>query len=178
MFLRNCWYVAGWGADFGRQLSARTILGDEIVIFRRTNGSAVALEDERLLVGAPEAGNDGLVLSYHYDTTAMTWVQNNNLDIPGQGFRQGYGVSVALSGGRAFTGMEFGALPAVLGVHGFVYDNSSKKWGHKHLYQPMSPVSRYGSVLAADGNTLAVGSPTETVNGSNAGVVYIHDIFF
>ena len=141
-------------------------------------GSAVALEDERLLVGAPEAGNDGLVLSYHYDTTAMTWVQNNNLDIPGQGFRQGYGVSVALSGGRAFTGMEFGALPAVLGVHGFVYDNSSKKWGHKHLYQPMSPVSRYGSVLAADGNTLAVGSPTETVNGSNAGVVYIHDIFF
>ena len=45
MFLRNCWYVAGWGADFGRQLSARTILGDEIVIFRRTNGSAVALEN-------------------------------------------------------------------------------------------------------------------------------------
>lgn len=45
MFLRNCWYVAGWSAEFARTLSARTILGDNIVIYRKNCGAAVALED-------------------------------------------------------------------------------------------------------------------------------------
>lgn len=45
MFLRNCWYVAGWSAEFGRSLSPRTILGDKIVVYRKTDGQAVALED-------------------------------------------------------------------------------------------------------------------------------------
>ena len=45
MFLRNCWYVAGWSADFARRLSAFTILGENVVIYRKTDGTAVALED-------------------------------------------------------------------------------------------------------------------------------------
>lgn len=45
MFLRNCWYVAGWQAEFGRDLSARTILGDEIVIYRKSDGTPAALEN-------------------------------------------------------------------------------------------------------------------------------------
>jgi hypothetical protein len=52
------------------------------------------------------------------------------------------------------------------------------KWAHKHMYQPMDTVSEYGVAIAADGNTIAVGSPNETVAGSRAGAVYIHDVFF
>lgn len=44
-FVRNCWYVAGWSSEFGRDLVPRTILGDNIVLYRTESGTAVALRD-------------------------------------------------------------------------------------------------------------------------------------
>ena len=45
MFLRNCWYVAGWSKEFDRSLSPRRYLGENVVIYRKKDGAAVALED-------------------------------------------------------------------------------------------------------------------------------------
>jgi phenylpropionate dioxygenase-like ring-hydroxylating dioxygenase large terminal subunit len=46
MFLRNCWYVAAWSFDLAAdQLLPMTIIGEPIVLFRRGNGTAVALQD-------------------------------------------------------------------------------------------------------------------------------------
>ena len=45
MFLRNCWYVAGWSKDYGRTLTPERYLDEPVVIFRREDGTPVALED-------------------------------------------------------------------------------------------------------------------------------------
>jgi phenylpropionate dioxygenase-like ring-hydroxylating dioxygenase large terminal subunit len=46
MFLRNCWYVAGWSHHFPEKAPvARTILGEPIVIYRQASGTVAALED-------------------------------------------------------------------------------------------------------------------------------------
>ena len=45
MFLKNCWYVAAWSKDIGRELKAETFLGENIVLYRQTDGTPVALED-------------------------------------------------------------------------------------------------------------------------------------
>src|SRR5262245_33197630 len=46
MFLRNCWYVAGWSHHFGNDgLVSRTILDDPMVLYRKSDGGIVALED-------------------------------------------------------------------------------------------------------------------------------------
>ena len=45
MFLRNCWYVAAWDNEVGREPFARTILNEPVVLFRIESGEAVALED-------------------------------------------------------------------------------------------------------------------------------------
>ena len=45
MFLKNCWYVAGWSKDYGRELKAETYLGENIVIYRTEAGEPVALEN-------------------------------------------------------------------------------------------------------------------------------------
>ncbi len=45
MFLRNCWYVAGWSKDFDRSLRAETYLGENVVLYRCENGDPVALEN-------------------------------------------------------------------------------------------------------------------------------------
>lgn len=44
-FVRNAWYVAGWARDIDRSLAKRTILGDELVVFRKENGNPAALLD-------------------------------------------------------------------------------------------------------------------------------------
>ncbi len=46
MFVRNCWYMAGWSRDFAAgSLFARTLLGEALVFYRRTDGGLVALDD-------------------------------------------------------------------------------------------------------------------------------------
>jgi vanillate O-demethylase monooxygenase subunit len=44
-FVRNAWYVAAWSRDLGRTLMRRTILGEDVVLFRKENGEPAALRD-------------------------------------------------------------------------------------------------------------------------------------
>lgn len=45
MFLRNGWYVVAWDHEVGRELLARTILNENIVLFRTEDGRVAALEN-------------------------------------------------------------------------------------------------------------------------------------
>jgi phenylpropionate dioxygenase-like ring-hydroxylating dioxygenase large terminal subunit len=46
MFLRNCWYVAGWSHHFPEgEVVARTMLGEPVVLYRKDDGGVAALED-------------------------------------------------------------------------------------------------------------------------------------
>ncbi len=45
MFLKNAWYVAAWGDELGRALYPTVILGEKIVMFRKEDGTPVALEN-------------------------------------------------------------------------------------------------------------------------------------
>jgi phenylpropionate dioxygenase-like ring-hydroxylating dioxygenase large terminal subunit len=45
MFLKNTWYVAAWDHEIGRSLTQKTILGDNVVLYRKQDGTAAALED-------------------------------------------------------------------------------------------------------------------------------------
>jgi phenylpropionate dioxygenase-like ring-hydroxylating dioxygenase large terminal subunit len=42
-FLRNSWYCVGWSTDLSDQPRGLKILGDEVVLYRRADGQAVAL---------------------------------------------------------------------------------------------------------------------------------------
>ena len=72
MFLRNYWYVAAFGHEIGRNLLARTILGDKIVLYRTEDGSPIALANRcchrqaplsmgRLIGDTVECGYHGLI---------------------------------------------------------------------------------------------------------------------
>lgn len=45
MIVRNQWYVAAWPREIGRSLLARTIANEHLVMYRREDGTAVALQD-------------------------------------------------------------------------------------------------------------------------------------
>ena len=45
MFLRNYWYVAAWGHEVGRQILARTICNEPMILYRAADGKVAAIED-------------------------------------------------------------------------------------------------------------------------------------
>ena len=44
-YVKNAWYVAGWGSEFDNELRRVTIMEENIVMFRNSSGQVVALED-------------------------------------------------------------------------------------------------------------------------------------
>ena len=79
MFLRNCWYVAGWDHDVPAEgFLARTITNVPLVLWRDAKGEVIALEDRcchrgaKLSKGRKEDGGDCVRCMYHglvYDRT-------------------------------------------------------------------------------------------------------------
>jgi vanillate O-demethylase monooxygenase subunit len=45
MFLKNCWYVAAWAKDVGRELLGRTYLSESVCLYRKEDGTPVAIGD-------------------------------------------------------------------------------------------------------------------------------------
>lgn len=68
-FARNHWYVAAYTHEVGRELLARTILGEPIVFYRTEDGSAVALADRcvhrRYPLSESRLDGDTIVCGYH-----------------------------------------------------------------------------------------------------------------
>ncbi len=57
-FVRNQWYVAAYSAEVGRDLLARIILGEPLVLYRTSAGQPAALADRCVhprALGSPDA---------------------------------------------------------------------------------------------------------------------------
>lgn len=85
MFLRNAWYVAAWDREVTRNLLARTFLNEPVVLWRKQNGTPVAIEDRcchrHLPLSMGALVGDDLRCGYHglkYDASGAC------VEIPGQ----------------------------------------------------------------------------------------------
>jgi vanillate O-demethylase monooxygenase subunit len=74
MFLKNCWYVAAESSEIGREPLGRILLGEPVVLYRREDGTAVALEDRCCHRRAPlhkgRVQGDNIQCGYHGFTFA------------------------------------------------------------------------------------------------------------
>jgi phenylpropionate dioxygenase-like ring-hydroxylating dioxygenase large terminal subunit len=68
-FIRNQWYVAAYSAEVGRDILARTILGEALVLYRTDQGQAVALADRcvhrHFPLSRSRLVDDTIVCGYH-----------------------------------------------------------------------------------------------------------------
>jgi vanillate O-demethylase monooxygenase subunit len=84
-FARDQWYVAAYGAEVGRELLARTVLGEPLVLYRTEAGAAVALADRcvhrRYPLSRSRLTGDTIVCGYH----GFTYDQSGScVFVPGQ----------------------------------------------------------------------------------------------
>lgn len=85
MFLKNCWYIAAEASEVSRVPLGRVLLGEPVALYRREDGTPVALEDRCCHRRAPlhkgKVIGDTLQCGYHgftFDTTGAC------IAIPGQ----------------------------------------------------------------------------------------------
>jgi vanillate O-demethylase monooxygenase subunit len=86
MFVKNCWYVAGWSNELpGEGLITRTIINEPVLLFRTSRGEVIALEDRCCHRQAPlslgRREGDDVRCMYHglkFDPTGRC------IEIPGQ----------------------------------------------------------------------------------------------
>ena len=69
MYLRNSWYVAAWDHEVGSGLVPIKVLGEAIVLYRKTDGVVVALEDacphRKLPLSMGRIKGDDVECGYH-----------------------------------------------------------------------------------------------------------------
>ena len=69
MYLRDCWYVAGWSKQIGQRLAPVRMLGEDIVLYRTSTGEIGALEDacphRKLPLSKGSLRDDTVVCGYH-----------------------------------------------------------------------------------------------------------------
>jgi phenylpropionate dioxygenase-like ring-hydroxylating dioxygenase large terminal subunit len=85
VFLREAWYVAARAAEVTRRPLARTLLGEPVVLYRREDGAAVALEDRcchrHLPLSMGRLEGDRLRCGYH----GLLFAPDGRcIEIPGQ----------------------------------------------------------------------------------------------
>jgi phenylpropionate dioxygenase-like ring-hydroxylating dioxygenase large terminal subunit len=87
MYIRNTWYAAAWSREVGRSLLARTYLNEPVLLYRREDGTPVAIQDRcchrRLPLSFGSLIGDTVQCGYHgfvFDATGQC------VSIPNQDF--------------------------------------------------------------------------------------------
>ncbi|HBL25420.1 MAG TPA: hypothetical protein DD490_01125, partial [Acidobacteria bacterium] len=124
-------------------------------------GAAMALTDEHLAVGEPDAG-----AAYLYRKAGLGWRQEKRL-LSGSA-ADGFGSAVALAGGLLAVGAPRGRAGGVSGEPagypgGSVdfYSRDGGSWAYKGLFYPDPPIPErpFGVAAAFEGDRVAIGAP-------------------
>ncbi len=141
-------------------------------------GFALALEGERLLVGArygdapgvPDAG-----AAYVFERVGGTWQEVAKLHAGDPGAIDYFGKSVALSGEVALVG-AFGDDDLGSGTGSAYVFRGSAGWvqEQKLMAADAEPIDYFGFAVAAQGDTLAVSATGWDGNASDEGAIYVY----
>ncbi|NNK62240.1 MAG: choice-of-anchor B family protein [Gemmatimonadetes bacterium] len=131
-------------------------------------GRALALEGDRLVVGAPrKRDGTGVVYVFNRSDASAAWILEDVLEPSGSADHREYGSALALSGDRLLVGS-----PAVEGA-GVVYafQRGSDGWALEHTIRAPRDAAMFGAALSWLGDRVLVGAPAS--NGQVGGAYVV-----
>jgi uncharacterized protein (TIGR03437 family) len=147
---------------------------------RERFGSAVALKGDTLAVGAPgstigSTARQGSV--FVFVRNGVNWTRQRQIIANDGAANDGFGWAVALDGERLAAGAPYDDDRALDQGSAYVFERSGTNWTQQaKLYaNAPEPDDRFGSAVALEANTLAVGAPREssTSQRPQTGTVFV-----
>ncbi|MBM4112330.1 MAG: hypothetical protein FJ253_02980 [Phycisphaerae bacterium] len=146
-------------------------------------GAALAMDSDRLIVGAPRDGSLGFDAgrAHVFERRGTRWVLDATLARPSPGVDEHFGGAVAVRGRVAVIGApraDLGAKPPTriddAGV-AEVFELREGTWTHAATLLPPKPSTSawFGAAVAAEGDRVAIGALGESNEGGTAGAVHI-----
>jgi len=138
-------------------------------------GTSVDIDGATIVVGAPGHGTGGS--AYVFTRAGFDWTERAVLSADDAASGDGLGSAVALAGdvlAAAALGADVAAFADVGAV--YVFEGAGASWSQQaRLVEPgVTPASQFGFSLAAEADTLLVGSPnTDTPAGLGTGAGYV-----
>jgi hypothetical protein len=173
VFERNQGGPNQWGV-VRRLLSANPLLGDQF-------GSAVAVSETNVVVGAPGARVGGAAFVYQRNQPGTNvWGFVKTLVSTNAGAGDNFGSSVAISGDDIVVGLplaDYGTIIDSGAAYIFERNQSgANQWGALKRLVPINEVAnfRFGSSVAINQNDIVIGVPMETTNGISLGAAYLY----
>jgi hypothetical protein len=135
-------------------------------------GAAVALDGTTAVIGAPDAqrvSGSFAGAAYFFTESGNDWVQQDDVDGGDTASRDLFGYAMAVSGDTLVVGAPHQVLTTAPDVAAFVFVRDGADWVMQASLRssPFVPVKHFGSAVAVDGDTIAIGTPWDD------GAVYI-----
>lgn len=145
-------------------------------------GSAVALDGDRVILGAPSDGDAGAAYVFERNDDG-TWSQTARLEPdPAAADAMAFGTTVALEGNLAVIGdSEDPGMGASQGGAFYVFEETNGAWTQTHLVTPPADRthddSEFAKSMALEGDTLFVGAQGQnTAVGEDTGAVFVYTV--
>lgn len=138
-------------------------------------GASVALDGDRLVVGAPKGGTGR---AYVFDRQPNgEWVEQALLLPSDLASADEYGYSVAVRGDAVAVGAIAHDKPFINGGAVYLFEKGPEGWhqAHKFAEQPWGALPRYGYSVALSDDALLVGAPVHSLVAPGAGIVYRYE---
>jgi hypothetical protein len=140
-------------------------------------GSAVTLQGDVAVIGAPYQGPTGAV--HEFDRTGTTWTEQQPIEVPDTAAAFGCSVSVlgdTLAVGATDEGFLVGAASDSTGA-AYTYRRAANGWGSiTRVHAQAGQAGDYfGTALALSPTQLFVSAPGEAVGGVSSGGVHVFD---
>jgi hypothetical protein len=136
-------------------------------------GSSVAVDGDVIVVGAAQDGAYGA--AYVFRLSGGTWVQETKLTPPGAPGHESFGSAVDVRGDVVAVGAPSQASVNLAGSV-FVYRHAGGgSWPLADELEPTggSVYDGFGTSVAVTPGAVAVGAPSDDVNGQNSGAAYV-----
>lgn len=138
-------------------------------------GSSVAIFGNKVLVGASFESADLQHSGAAYLFDARTGKLLHSLRNPTPGEGDGFGSSVAISGGRALIGADGDDASGYHSGAAYLFDANTGKLLHTLLNPTLKKGGFFGLSVAMFGDTVLITAPDEYTGGKNSGAAYIFD---
>ena len=136
-------------------------------------GSALAIDGDRLVVGAPHEDVNGLSeagTAYVYAYDGSTWSEVQRLEAPTPEADAWFGHFVTIAGDFLAVSQRSSAVEEAV----YVYRNVGGTWDLQQTLPSTPGSTEFGDYLSMSGDTLAVGAPRQHLPGDGEGGVFVY----